>query len=201
MVGGSSQIPSVQRTVRQIFGKERVNFTRPLDAVARGAAAFIAGVDFFDHIQHDYAIRYFNPHSNAYDYRVIVQRVTPYPTEKPIARLSIKASHQNQKQLGIAIFEMGEKHHKTDDSIELVFDPGGAARLIPVSAQEQEQRSQFWMNERTPTFLVADPPAIVGEARFDVEFRIDVNKRLTITARDLKTGVLIHDQYPVVKLT
>ncbi len=82
MVGGSSQIPAVQRTLRQIFGRERVKFNRPLDAVARGAAAFVAGVDFFDHIQHDYAIRYVNPEKGKYDYRTIVQRGTPYPTQR-----------------------------------------------------------------------------------------------------------------------
>lgn len=61
LVGGSSQIPCVQRTIQRIFGRERVMLHRPLDAVARGAAAFVAGVDFYDHIQHDYAIRYFDP--------------------------------------------------------------------------------------------------------------------------------------------
>ena len=85
MVGGSSQIPAVQRTLRQIFGRERVKFNRPLDAVARGAAAFVAGVDFFDHIQHDYAIRYVNPEKGKYDYRTIVERGTAYPTHEPVA--------------------------------------------------------------------------------------------------------------------
>ena len=56
MVGGGSFIPSVQRLMRREFG-DRVLLERPLDAVARGAAAFAAGVDFYDHIQHDYAIR------------------------------------------------------------------------------------------------------------------------------------------------
>ena len=34
-----------------------------------------------------------------------------------------------------------------------------------------------------------------------VEFGIDGNKRLLITARDLRTGRLTHKDYPVVKLT
>ena len=37
----------------------------------------------------------------------------------------------------------------------------------------------FWMNEHQPTFLTAEPPAQRGEARFEVEFSIDENKRLT----------------------
>lgn len=201
MVGGSSQIPSVQRTLRQSFGKEKVFSNRPLDAVARGAAAFVAGVDFYDHIQHDYAIRFVNPQKGSYDYRVLVNRGTSYPTPDPLARLNIKASYEGQRQLGIAIFEMGQKRASESPSVELVFDPGGAARLVQLTANEQQERTLFWMNENNPTFLLAEPPAGAGEARFEVEFYIDANKRLTLTARDLRTGKLALDQAPVVKLT
>jgi molecular chaperone DnaK len=201
MVGGSSQIPAVQRIVQQFFGKERVHANRPLDAVARGAAAFIAGVDFYDHIQHDYAIRYINQQKGEYDYRVLVQRGTPYPSHDPIAKLTIKAAYDGQRQLGIAVFEIGEQYQVIGQPVELVFDPGGAARIQEVSVHEQEQRSLFWMNEKSPTFLIADPPATQGEPRFEVEFRVDENKRLALTSRDLKTGQLTHHNYPVVKLS
>jgi hypothetical protein len=84
--------------------------------------------------------------------------------------------------------------------LELVFDPGGAARVVSVTADEEDRRTSFWINEQTPTFLEADPPARQGEG-FEVEFGIDGNKRLLITARDLVTGRLTHRDYPVVKLT
>jgi molecular chaperone DnaK (HSP70) len=74
LVGGSSLVPSVQKTLQRIFGRERVLLGRPLDAVARGAAAFVAGVDFYDHIQHDYGIRHVNAQTGQYDYRVLVRR-------------------------------------------------------------------------------------------------------------------------------
>ncbi|MDD5369011.1 MAG: Hsp70 family protein [Anaerolineaceae bacterium] len=202
MVGGSSQIPSVQRTMRQIFGKERVLFDRPLDAVARGAAAYVAGVDFYDHIQHDYAIRFVNPNKSTYDYRPVVSRGTPYPTREPVARFTVKATYDGQAQLGIAIFEIGDRRPRGNgQALELVFDPSGAARVMPVSPDEQEHRSSFWMNENNPTFLSAIPPAMQGEPRYEVEFNIDGNKRLLISARDLKTGQLAYQDYPVVKLT
>ena len=72
---------------------------------------------------------------------------------------------------------------------------------MPVTPREEEQRSIFWMNEQNPTFLIAEPPAEQGEARFEVEFNIDANKRLTLTARELTTGSLALKNYPVVKLT
>lgn len=201
MVGGSSAIPSVQHTLRQMFGKDRVFYDRPLDAVARGGAAFIAGVDFYDHIQHNYAIRYVNAQTGAYDYRLIVKRGTAYPSKEPVARMVLKAAFDGQTQLGLAIFEIGEQTSHSDPGVELIFDPGGAARIAQVTPHEQEQRRLFWMNENHPTFLSANPPARLGQPRFEVEFRIDGNKRLTFSARDLTTGQLTHQDYPVVKLT
>ena len=201
MVGGSSLIPSVQKTVQRIFGKGLVRLERPLDAVARGAAAFVAGVDFYDHIQHDYAIRWTNPQKGEYDYRVIVKHGTPYPTSEPVSRLTVKASYTGQAELGIAIFELGERHaHSGAPVMELVFDPSGAARVLEVTADEQERRAYFWINEPSPTFLKASPPAQQGEPRFAVEFGIDAHKRLLITSRDLKTGQVTHRDHPVVKL-
>jgi molecular chaperone DnaK (HSP70) len=201
MVGGSSLIPAVQRAVQRMFGRDRVLLNRPLDAVARGAAAFVAGVDFYDHIQHDYAIRFVNPRKGDYDYRPLVQRGTPYPTTEPVARLTVKAIRDGQRELGIAIYELGERRHReSTEAMELVFDPSGAARVVHVAPDEEERRTSFWINEQTPTFLVADPPAKQGEARFEVEFGIDGNKRLLITARDLVTSRVTHRDFPVVKL-
>jgi molecular chaperone DnaK (HSP70) len=170
--------------------------------VARGAAAFVAGVDFYDHIQHDYAIRFLNREKGGYDYRAIVKRGTAYPTKEPLARLMVKAAYTGQTQLGITIFEVSEQRSRNNQpTVELVFDPSGAARMVEVMPEEEDRRSHFWMNEHSPTFLTADPPAQQGEGRFEVEFHIDGNKRLLITATDIKTGRATHRNYPVVKLS
>jgi molecular chaperone DnaK (HSP70) len=202
LVGGASLIPAVQRMVQRIFGRDRVRLHRPLDAVARGAAAFVAGVDFYDHIQHDYAIRFVDPKHGGYAYRPIVARGTPYPTPEPVARMIIKASHERQTQLGIAVFELGERQRqRLEQAVELVFDPSGAARITYLTPDEDERRHYFWINESNPTFLHADPPARKGEPRFEVEFSIDCNKRLLISVRDLETKRVSHRDFPVVRLT
>jgi hypothetical protein len=85
--------------------------------------------------------------------------------------------------------------------VELVFDPSGAVRVTPLTPDEEDRRTSFWMNEHSPTFLLAEPPAQQGEPRFEVEFGIDENKRLLITAREVTTGRTTHRDYPVVKLT
>ncbi len=203
LVGGSSQIPAVQQMLYRIFGRERVMLNRPMDAVARGAAAFVAGVDFYDHIQHDYAVRFVNREKGGYDYRAIVSHGTPYPTTEPVAKLRVKASHAAQTHLGLAIFEVSEQRRSREAGgpLELIFDPSGAARVVATTPADEDRRTYFWMNEHHPTFLLADPPGQPGEARFEVAFSIDANKRLLMTARDLQTDTLVYRDYPVVKLT
>ena len=199
-VGGSSQIPAIGRTLRRIFGRERVRSGRPLTAVARGAAAFVAGVDFYDHIQHDYAIRHLNREQGEHDYWPIVKRGTPYPTREPVARLTVKASHDMQKELGLVVFEVSEDHRRTKGrALEIEYDPSGAARLTEVTPDKAEERRCFQIG--SPTFLKADPPAVRGERRFEVSFGIDGNKRLLISVRDSKTGRWMHRDFPMVKLT
>ena len=202
LVGGSSMIPSVQKQIARRFGRDRVVMAEPLTAVAKGAAAFVAGVDFFDHIQHDYAIQHVNQNSGAYEYRTLVHAGTPYPAHDPVAELTIKASHDGQRELGVPIYELASRQAQdTTKPVELVFDVTGAPRMVEVSVDERHQRSHFWMNEDAPTFLPADPPGKRGEGRFRVRFYIDEGKRLLISAEDLKTRRLVHDRTPVIKLT
>jgi molecular chaperone DnaK len=157
------------------------------------SAAFVAGVDFYDHIQHDYAVRYVNPQRGNYDYHVIVKHGTPYPTTDPLARVTVKATYDGQTQLGLTAFEMGKRRQRGEGQpVELVFDPSGAARVMPLTLDEEDRRTSFWMNEHSPTFLSANPAAKQGEPRFEVEFNIDGNKCLLIAARDLNTVRLIH---------
>ena len=202
MVGGGSLMPVAQSVVRQVFGVERVRLDRPLDAVARGAAAFAAGAEVSDHIQHSYALRYVNREKGDYDFRPLVARGTSYPSADSIARVSIKASYDGQTRLGLAIFEMAElRPGERAATFELIFDPSGAPRISEVAPADETERSAFWMNERTPTFLVLDAPATQGERCFDVVFRIDANKRLTLTAVDVRTGRTTLRDFPVVRLT
>jgi molecular chaperone DnaK (HSP70) len=200
MVGGSSLIPSVRRTMERIFGRDRVLSDRPLDAVARGAAAFAAGTDFYDHIQHDYAVRWFDRQAGRYEYRTCVTAGTSYPSTEPVHSMTVKATHDGQTELGIAIYELGQRHGGGGNT-ELVCDPSGAWRVRAVSADDDEDRRRFWVNENSPVFLRADPPVTAGQARFRVEFGIDGNKRLLLTAYDLVSGRLTHRDFPVVKLT
>lgn len=201
MVGGCSQIPSVQNTLKRIFGRERVRVERPLDAVARGAAAFIAGERFHDYLQHDYAVRMVNSSTHSVEYKPLVKRGTSYPSEQPLARLTVKAVQNHQEKFGFLIYEMGSQTRTGSRPMEIFFTESGNARLTVINEQELDGRSMFCLNETQPFFLEVDSPAFKGEARFEVSFGIDGNRRLLISTKDLKTGQILHENFPIVKLS
>jgi molecular chaperone DnaK (HSP70) len=201
MVGGCSQIPSVQKSLKRIFGNDRVLLKRPLDAVARGASAFVAGVALRDYIQHDYAIRYINPLTGRYEYRPLVRRGAPYPSAEPVAVITVKGAFDGQEQLGLPIFEIGgHTGGSGEQRLELFFDEQGVPRVQMVSETDYARRNYFWINELNPTFLRAQPPAQKGQPRFRVEFHIDGNRRLLITAHDLINANKVFKDYPVARL-
>ncbi len=169
---------------------------RPIDAVALGAAAYAAGAILDDHIQHDYAVRFWNPLTSRQEYRTIVRNGTRYPA-KDVARMGIKASYDGQSQLGIPIYEIRQGEPGTPE-IELVADPSGCLRIL--EEKTGEESIFFWINESQPTFLTADPPAVKGKIRFEITFNIDGNKRLLITARDTLSGAMVMENYPAVRL-
>ncbi|NUU25222.1 MAG: Hsp70 family protein [Streptomycetaceae bacterium] len=201
LVGGSCLIPAVQDLVHLHFDPEVVRLDRPLEAVAAGAAGIAGGSELFDHIQHDYAIRHVDRDTGAYEFETLVEAGTAYPTEEPVRTLTVKAVHEGQRKLGLAVYELAHATYRDSSAeLEIAFDPGGGARTVAVTPQQRQQRSMLWLNEDSPTFLVADPPAEAGQDRFRLEFRIDTHKRLTVTAYDLHRHVRVLDAQPVVRL-
>lgn len=201
LVGGSTLIPSVRRAVRQMFGR-RARFQRPLDAVALGAAAFVHGADFYDHIQHDYALKYYNRAKGEHDYVLIAPAGTPYPTDGVVREVIVSASYDDQEFLGLEIYEVGHKDCFScgdGPQWDLVFDLSGAARFQ--KREEPEIMSRFWINESCPTFIHAEPKARRGQKRFPVQFSVDGNKRLCVTVRDKATGRVLMERHPLIKLT
>ncbi len=199
LTGGSSLIPSVKKTIKQIFGN-KVHYHRPLDSTVLGAAAFAGGVDFYDHIHHDYALRFYDAKKGDYDYEILVEAGVSYPSKGPVKELTIKATFDNQDSLGINIYEVNRKHISNDDSpLDLVFDSNGGARFT--QKQDAKILSSFWMTEKNPTFIKADPPAKKDDPRFPARFSIDGNKRLCVTVFDNKTHQPLMIDHPIIRLT
>jgi hypothetical protein len=116
--------------------------------------------------------------------------------------LTIKAIRDGQRNLGIAVYELAHASYREAGSdLEIMFDANGGARTVAVTAQRMQQRSRLWLNEDSPTFLEADPPAKAGIDRFRLDFRVDAQKRLTVSAYDIQRNLLVLDQQPVVRLS
>ncbi|TYK52558.1 Hsp70 family protein [Actinomadura decatromicini] len=202
LVGGTSLIPAVRDVLSLQFPPDALHLDRPLEAVAAGAAGIAGGYELSDHIQHDYAIRHVNRDTGAYEFETLVRAGTEYPTPEPVKMLTIKAIRDGQRNLGIAVYELAHASYREASSdLEIMFDANGGARTVAVTAQRMQQRSRLWLNEDSPTFLEADPPAKAGIDRFRLDFRVDAQKRLTVSAYDIQRNLLVLDQQPVVRLS
>ncbi|XRQ12088.1 Hsp70 family protein [Actinomadura welshii] len=202
LVGGTSLIPAVQDVLALQFPPDILHLDRPLEAVAAGAAGIAGGYELSDHIQHDYAIRHVNRDTGVYEFETLVEAGTEYPTPEPVKQLTIKAIRDGQKHLGIAVYELAHaSQREASTDLEIMFDANGGARTVAVTAQRLQERSRLWLNEDSPTFLEADPPAEAGVDRFRLDFRVDAQKRLTVSAYDLRRNTLVLDRQPVVRLS
>jgi len=205
MIGGSSLIPSVRRLVRTRYG-ERVRFERPFDAVAVGAAAYVAGADFDDRVRHEYALRPYNRAKREYVFQTIVRAGTPYPCvimdprdhTKPLT-LTIKASNDGQTRLGLQVYEVSHRESVAcgGSGFDLVFDEQGGARYRKRDDPEDTTHRPIG----SPTFITGDPPAKLGDPRFLATFSINGQKYICVTVKDTLVGKTLMRDYPMVKLT
>lgn len=205
MIGGSSLIPSIRRLVRGRYG-ERVRSERPFDAVAVGAAAYVAGAGFDDRIRHAYALRPFNRATGQYVFQTIVRAGTPYPCDimrpddpkQPLV-LTIKASHEQQTRLGLQVYEVAERTSVAcgGGGLDLVFDQNGAARY----AQREDEADLTHRAIGSATFIHCQPPAKLGDPRFLATFAIDDQRHLCVTVQDSQTGKTLCRKERMVKLT
>ncbi len=202
MVGGSSLIPSVRRLVAARY-PGRVRCERPFDAVAVGAAAWIAGAGFEDRIRHTYALRHFCRVTGKYQLQTIVPAGTPYPG--PVMRsndprqpliLTLKASHLTQSRLGLQVFELADANAADDGGVILVFDPDGQARYLRMVDATERPHTALG----APTYLFPDPPARQGEPRFLARFSLNARRELCATVQDLHTRQIVRRDLPLATL-
>lgn len=175
MVGGSSLIPAVQRNLRSYFGVHRVQITQPLDAVARGAAAYIAGMDVYDHVQHDYAIYHRDPHTKQPAFETIIRRGERYPSTKPITTRTITADYFNQKEFELVVCEIStEPLPEQEELVELQDD------VTFYQDQDKQPIKYRFLNKQNPCLLKTKRAIQQGHKALEVSFYIDENKHLVI---------------------
>jgi hypothetical protein len=201
LLGAGCALPAVQEAVRSRFAGADVYAGHPLDAVARGAAEYTAPAPAQDRISCSYALRYWDPAVQEHHYRFLVHSGTRYPSAGQVARIVISAAYDGQTLLGIPLYEIGGTAGGAGTLIELVSDTGGGVRLAGPAQDAASPGLVVHANERSPTLLVATPPARKGEPRFECTFTIDPERNLCLSARDLVTGTLQKVNTPVHRMT
>lgn len=201
LLGAGCALSPVQEAVRSRFSSADVYAGHPLDAIARGAAEYSAPVPAQDRIASSYALRYWDPAVQEHHYRFLVHSGTRYPSAGQVARIVISAAYDGQTLLGIPLYEIGGTAGGGVPQIELVSDAGGGVRLGGPAQDAESPGQVVHANERSPTLLVATPPARKGEPRFECTFTIDPERNLCLSARDLVTGLLVKVNTPVFRMT
>ena len=204
MIGGSSLIPSIRRLVRSRYG-ERVRCERPFDAVAVGAAAYVAGAGFDDRIRHSYALQSVSRATGQHIYTTIVKAGTAYPCDvmrldqpqEPLVH-TFKAWNDQQTGFGLLLFEVAETIALAcgGGGFDLVFDQNGAARYTAREDEEDGRHRQIGEKFK----IACNPPAKKGEPRFLATFSIDDKRYFCVTVQDILTGKTLYRKQPMVQL-
>jgi hypothetical protein len=148
----------------------------------------------------DYAVRYWDAAAREHRYRFLVRAGTRYPSAGQVGRFVISAAYDGQTHLGIPLYSLGTGMGGTTAAIELVSDAAGGIRISGPAPGSVPEGRPVWVNERTPTLLIASPPATRGEPRFELTFTIDGERQLCLTARDVQTGELVKRNTSVYRL-
>jgi molecular chaperone DnaK (HSP70) len=198
LVGGTTLLPSVRKQIANFCPWAQLHHDRPLEAVVHGAVALgqIRGLQ--DHLFHDYAIRYWDNHSQAWAYQSIFQRGQSYPTRSPQV-IELQAVQPQQTHLELVI---GELETRSANATEISIEKSSAkttqqGRLIAVVSGKPQT---IFIPLHEGTIARLDPPAQQGHDRLRVEFRIGRKRELLITVIDLLTNQKLIDQQIAVQL-
>ncbi|MDF2568821.1 MAG: hypothetical protein K0R55_425 [Sporomusa sp.] len=104
VTGDGGRQPSVKEAVHGFFAGIPIYDQHLLDAAACGAAALTAGFNACGYIRNNYGLRYLD--HDHYQYRLLAASGTFYPSDGPIAALTIKASYEGQQEYALFIYRL-----------------------------------------------------------------------------------------------
>ncbi|MEO0563227.1 MAG: Hsp70 family protein [Chloroflexota bacterium] len=195
MVGGSSLMPSVQRTLKDYFTEMSVLADKPFTAVAEGALQVAAGYGLDDYLIHSYGVRHLDPETGKHDYDEIVPMGSRYPTESPI-EVMLGAAHANQTEVE---FIIGEIDTDSISMLEVQYEDGQAV-FVAQAGESGEQIVALNEESYEASMIKLDPPGKPGENRLKASFDIDDRRQLRLTVTDIQTNKVLLMDVAVVSL-
>ncbi|MBR8837179.1 MAG: Hsp70 family protein [Stigonema ocellatum SAG 48.90 = DSM 106950] len=194
LVGGTVQLPVVQKWVQQYFEPEKIRSERPFEAIAQGALHLAQGIELKDFLYHSYGVRYWDRRHNRHNWHPIIRAGQAYPMGQPV-ELVLGASIESQPSIELIMGELGSDTGST----EVYFD---GDRLI-TRRLDSEKTSVKPLNEKDGARTIAHltPLGYPGSDRIKVFFQIDSERFLRITVEDLLTAETLMENQLVAQLS
>ncbi|OYQ63764.1 molecular chaperone DnaK [Pseudanabaena sp. SR411] len=197
LVGGSCQIVAVQQLIISYFGKSKVKFGKPFEAVAHGALSLGQAIKIEDHLRHSYAIRLWEPYLHQYSFYTLFEKGTKYPCQRA-EPLILQAAIAGQTEIWLDIGEVADI-----SQAEVTYDNSG--RMTSSQLLKQSDFRSLAANSKKSDIdqvCIArlEPLGQLGSDRITVNFEIDDRRVLIATVRDLLTDKVLIDQQAIAKL-
>ncbi|MFQ3679504.1 MAG: Hsp70 family protein [Pseudanabaenaceae cyanobacterium] len=190
LVGGTTLLPGVAAAVRQVFPHTPLHAHRPFDAVVCGALEETPA----DRLFHSYGLRYWNRQRQAWEYHILLRQGQTYPTPYPV-ELTLRAVAPQQKCIEIVL---GEVETLGRGATEIRFE--GDRPVVTVLDRAPPVFYPLLPEETPQAILPLDPPGEPESDRLHLQFRVDRQRRLCLTVRDLLTGALLMDGQAIATL-
>lgn len=185
LVGGTSLMPLVQRTLKNYFTEMTVRADKPFTAVAEGALQVAAGLGLDDYLAHSYGLRYLDEAGN-HQWDEIIPMGSRYPSDKP-TEVILKAAHADQTEVE---FLIGEIDSDAMGMLEVKYEDGQA--VFVAQGNGVQQKIQPLNADRVQEALARLlPPGQLNQDRLKALFRIDDRRQLRISVTDLRTQKLL----------
>jgi molecular chaperone DnaK (HSP70) len=200
MVGGSTLLPGVFKRFEDRYGRDRVRAWQPFEAVAFGASAFAANrFSQSDFLVHEYAFVTYDPKTHDKQYTTVIEHGTRFPTPKDVWRRQLVptcALGEPERVFKLVVCELAG----VGADQKFAWDAEG--NLHRVDGDGDREPLVVPLNESNPTLGYLNPPHLPGDktARLEIAFGVDANRWLISTVKDLKTGKLLMNEEPVVRL-
>jgi hypothetical protein len=202
LVGGSTLLPEIFSTFARDFGRDRVRYWLPFEAVAYGAAIFAADrVHTSDFILHDYALLTHDAASGAAGHTVIIPGGTRFPTAMNLWERHLVptcALGEPERFFKLVICEIGS----AGDDRSFGWDDAGNLHRLGGSADAAATPLVVKLNEHSPALGELSPPHSPSDRRprLRVAFGVNAERWLCATVEDVLAKRTLLRAEPVVRL-